>query len=145
MANFASDISARRYYATHGQFGTAPQWFTHAAATGKPAEPAFPDTLTADEQTQVNAWLHHARLGQIALAPYPTLPNASAKVEEFKTYFASAAYLAWLNADRVAREMQWRWFCADALHANEATTPPSADSTGAGSSPPGGWVPRCVE
>ena len=145
MANYATDITARRYYATHGTFGVAPSWFRHAIATGKPAEPLFPDTLTTAEQDQVNAWLQYARIGQQAIAPAATLAAAIAKVDEFKTYFASASYTAWSDSDRLAREMQWRWYCADALHTNEGTTPPSADATGAGTAPPGGTVPRCVE
>lgn len=134
MSNFASTITARQHYASNGgTVGPAPAWFRHAAASGKPAAPAFPDTLNAAEQAEVQRYLV---IPTDAVLATLRLPDAIAKANAYKTYLNDPAYLSWLDADRLTRDAQWRWSRADALDASAGTTPPSQDDTGGGSAPP---------
>lgn len=145
--NYASEISARRYYVTHKIMPPVSPNFRTDDVPDKPAEPDFPDGLTSDEQTEVLAWRNGYGGQPIDRngnpGPAPTLAAAIAKVAEFQTYFESLEYLAWRDANEIYRWAAWQWFCADALDAAEAIVPLSqvtdmADKVSA----PAGPVPR---
>lgn len=75
------------------------------------------------------------------------LPDAITKANEFKTYFATAAYKTWFATRWSNRRAEWKFFTADALINTKSTVSKSADVTGAGSGappanqPPGTNVP----
>jgi hypothetical protein len=137
--NYATTVYWRQYAAANGNFPPAPGWFRHlsplAAST---SAPVFPGTLTFEERNEVNSWL--ANKSDAVLASFRNRA-AVLKVAEFKTYYADPAYLGWADADKIARESQWRLFCADALRDNSATTAPSETDTGTGAGSPPAFEP----
>jgi metal-dependent amidase/aminoacylase/carboxypeptidase family protein len=142
-ANYASAITARQYYAIHGQGG---HWenphpaFEHIVTASKPST-GLPDIsgLTAGEQAAINQWVATADNGEPTIPPGITLAGtafsgtANTKVSDYLTYFATAAYKAWRVANILDRHSQWRWLCADGHDRAEVAVPPSTSSSGSGS------------
>lgn len=132
--NFTTDIRQRQYDSSRNPNPSIPAAFQHTAASGKPAEPAFPGVMNREAQLQFLRWKAHP-------SALPTHPHALAKVKEFDTYFATPAYKAWLIADTAARRAQWRLIESDANVANATTVAISSSTTGTGSNPPPEYVP----
>jgi hypothetical protein len=152
----ASDLTRRQRYALEGDFGPPDPTWEHSPLGGKPGgEPAFPGTLNAIEQDQVNKWLLAVALGATvdidnlgpAMPGYngtafsPTRPAAKTKILAIQAYRAAPDYKAWSAGDRECRRRQWQWFCADAHDAMEAAMAKTADPTGTGFNPISGHIP----
>jgi hypothetical protein len=103
-----------------------------------PAAPAYPGTLNAAEQTEVQRYLLNPTDATLATL---RLPDAIAKANAFKAYYADPAIVAWRAAVHEADVAQRILTRADALISNEPTTPISSDNAGAGSTPPPAYLP----
>lgn len=129
MANPLDSFTERQYLTSHLPDIPVPPEFQHTQPSGKPTEP-IPAGLTTAEQAEYDSWMD-------GLIP-PTLPAAIAAKGAYEAY--NSQMDAWEFADKAARLSQWRIAFSDAIIYNKPTTSVSADSTGAGSTPPGGAV-----
>jgi hypothetical protein len=86
--------------------------------------------LTTEEQEQVTRWQRHK------LDDNVTLPAALLWVQAQIAYEASPQHQAFIIDDYLQRVHQWIWRSADHADAAQAATPPSADDTGAVTTPP---------
>lgn len=132
--NLNTTLYERPYYAAQEQ-SVPPAWFRHTPPTHPvtPVAPTYPGTLNSFERAEVQRYLDNPTDAVLATL---TLPDAIAKANEFKTYYADAIIMAYIDADRMTRVAQWKQFCADALIASKETQSPSGDTGGAGSDPP---------
>lgn len=119
-------FTRREYLTAHMPVLEVPDDFKHTPPSSAPTPPAFPGTLSAPEQAEVEAWLD----GLVT----PTLAAAITWVSDYETY--NNAMDAYKIANQTARSTQWRILYGDALIKNKATTSQSADTGGTGSTPP---------
>ncbi len=133
LAGSGGTLYSRPFFIQGTDLGSAPPWFRHKSAASPIAAIVFPDTLNQFEQAEVQRYLSTPTDATLATL---RLPGAIAKAKEYKTYFADASVKAWQDADRTARDAQWRLYSSDSVINNAGTTSPSADAGGAGAAPP---------
>lgn len=142
----ATEYERTRYAPT--DLSEPPQWWEHTPPNLPGTPPVYEGwgagtgTLNSFERAEVDRYIANPTDAVLASL---TLPDAIAKANEFKTYFATADYKAWRAANWGARRAQSKFFHADALINNKATTPVSSDGTGStpppDTQPPGTNVP----
>lgn len=126
VLNYATAISAREYYASHMPLRPVPADFVHEPPTGDATSPAFPGALTGPEQAQITQWLLDHIDANVTLA------GAVTWLAAYIAYVTNPVHLNWVIDDRLQREFQWVWRCADNMDAASTVTAPSSMSTGIG-------------
>ncbi len=118
-----------------GNFGSPPAWYLHKPLNGKPPAPDY-SGLNAQETAQFLTWLNIQTAGGAddPAVNASLLPNVVAMTKLYKTYFASAANVAWAHQDMIWRNAQWRLDNVDAIDTADvnATLSISRDPTGVG-------------
>lgn len=116
-----------------------PAWWEHTPPDLPGTPPVYEGwgsgtgTLNSFERAEVDRYIANPTDAVLASL---TWPDAIAKANEFKTYFATAAYKAWRAANYGARRAQAKFFHADSLINNKDTLAVSSDPAGSGSTPP---------
>ncbi|MEN3369935.1 MAG: hypothetical protein V7609_2078 [Verrucomicrobiota bacterium] len=141
LAGSSGDVQKRQYLLQGTDLSGSPNPY-HVpklpAAPGSPTAIAYPDTLNAAEQEEVQRYL---TMPTDAVLASLRLPDAIAKATAYKTYNANPAIIAWRAAVFEADVAQRILTRADGLINNEGTTSIAADPTGAGASPPPAYQP----
>lgn len=142
--NLQTTLYERTLYAPEER-SDPPAWFLHTSpalpATSLPIYPGWGAgtvPLNSYERGEVDRYIANPTDAVLATL---RLPDAIAKANQFKIYFATAAYQAWFASNRGARSAQWKFFNADALINTKATVSVSADNTGSGSGAPPDYQP----
>jgi hypothetical protein len=147
LAGTSGNVQKRQFLLQGTDLASSPNPFHSPklpAHPGSPSAPAYPDTLNAAEQAEVQRYLANPTDAVLASL---RLPDAIAKATAYKTYYADPAIVAWRAAKHEADVAQRILTRADALINNEASTAISADNTGTGGAvppsnqPPGGNTP----
>lgn len=141
--NYATSIAPKPFVAAADN--TPDQsWFAHSKRTIPPTSlPVYPSwgagtyTLNSFERAEVDRYI--ANPNDTTLATL-RLPDAIAKAIEFKTYFATNAYKAWLASVRLDRIAQQKLAIGTAIEDNLAAIPASLDATSQVGTPPSGSV-----
>jgi hypothetical protein len=142
--NLQTTLYERTLYAPEER-SDPPAWFN-------PTPPALPVTslpvypgwgtgtviLNSYERAEVDRYIANPTDSLLASL---RLPDAIAKANEFKTYFATPAFQAWFASKESTRRAQWKFFNADALINAKGTVSQSADTAGGGSGAPPDYQP----